>query len=63
METVQRWDHAYGPIIVGIIENAKSDAKFMREDYASNKKIEVHNTDGLRWSTNLVRKECACRKW
>lgn len=29
-EAAQRWDCAYGPKIVGIIENAKSDARFIR---------------------------------
>ncbi|XP_022853496.1 uncharacterized protein LOC111374964, partial [Olea europaea var. sylvestris] len=62
-EAAQRWDRAYGPKIVGIIEKAKSDARFMRADYAGNKKFEVRNTDGLRWSVDLLTKECACRKW
>ncbi|XP_022873567.1 uncharacterized protein LOC111392449 [Olea europaea var. sylvestris] len=35
----------------------------MRADYASNQNFEVCNTDGLRWSVDLVIKECACRKW
>lgn len=34
----------------------------MRVDYASNGKFEVRNTKSLRWSVDLVRKECTCRK-
>ncbi|XP_022892018.1 uncharacterized protein LOC111406886 [Olea europaea var. sylvestris] len=62
-EAAQRWDRAYGPKIVGIIEKAKLDARFMRADYAGNQKFEVLNTDGLRWSVDLGTKECVCRKW
>ncbi|XP_022864546.1 uncharacterized protein LOC111384498 [Olea europaea var. sylvestris] len=62
-EVPQRWDHAFVPRIVKIIENAKSEARYLKADYADNHKFEISSRDGLRWSVDLTKHACACRKW
>lgn len=62
-EAAQRWDHAFGPRIMNIIEKYKADARYLKADYAGMQKFEVSNRDGMRWSVDLARRECACRKW
>ncbi|XP_022862499.1 uncharacterized protein LOC111382693 [Olea europaea var. sylvestris] len=62
-EAAERWDHAFGPRIVKIIEKAKSEARYLKADYAGNQKFEISSRDGLRWSVDLTEHACACRKW
>lgn len=35
-EAAERWDHAFGSRIVKIIEKAKSEARYLKADYAGN---------------------------
>ncbi|XP_022892032.1 uncharacterized protein LOC111406902 [Olea europaea var. sylvestris] len=51
------------PRIVKIIENAKSEARYLKADYAENHKFEISSKDDLRWSVDLTEHACACRKW
>ncbi|XP_022857103.1 uncharacterized protein LOC111378167 [Olea europaea var. sylvestris] len=62
-EAAQRWDHAFGPRIVKIIEKGKSEARYLKADYAGNHKFEISSRDGLRWSVDLTKHSCACKKW
>ncbi|XP_022857355.1 uncharacterized protein LOC111378394 [Olea europaea var. sylvestris] len=62
-EAAQRWDHAFGPRIVKIIENATSEARYLKALYVGNHKFEISSRDDLRWSVDLTKHACACRKW
>ncbi|XP_022847652.1 uncharacterized protein LOC111370196 [Olea europaea var. sylvestris] len=62
-EAAQRWDLAFGPRIVKIVEKTKSEARYLKADYADNHKFEISSRDSLRWSVDLTQHACACRKW
>lgn len=59
----EKWDRPFGPRIMKIIEQAKSDARFLKANYAGPEKFEVSSRDGMRWSVDLMKNECACRRW
>lgn len=46
-EVAQRWEHAFDPRVMNVVEKAKADAKFLQADYAESEKFEVRNRDGM----------------
>lgn len=61
-EVAQRWNHTFGPRIVKIIEKAKSEARYLKADYAGDHKFEISSRDSLRCNVDLTKHTCACRK-
>lgn len=62
-KSTQRWYQAFGLRIMSIIEKAKADARYLNVDYGVSEKIKISNRDGLRWTVNLMKRECPYRKW
>ncbi|XP_022875822.1 uncharacterized protein LOC111394305 [Olea europaea var. sylvestris] len=62
-EAAEKWDHRFGPRIMNIIEQAKSNARFLKADYAGPEKFEVSSRDGMRLGVDSMKNECACRRW
>lgn len=63
MGSCTKMEPCFCPRIMNIVEKAKADARFLKADFAGSEKFEVSNTDGMRWSVDLMKHECACRKW
>lgn len=55
-ESGAMWEHAFGLRIMSIIENAKTESRYLKADYAGNEKFEVRNRDGMRWCVDLMKK-------
>lgn len=47
-KSVRRWDHAFGPRIVKIVEKAKSKAMYLKANYVGSYKFEISSRDRLR---------------
>ncbi|XP_022883793.1 uncharacterized protein LOC111400626 [Olea europaea var. sylvestris] len=56
-------EHSRCDILLNNLCEAKSEARYLKADYAGNHKFEISSRDGLRWSVDLTLHACACRKW